>query len=110
MLQKIQDDLLLHSLCDYLYELATTFTEFYDSCYCVEKDRQTGNGPTHLFALRDWDRLLVESEIFVGFNRILVVPGEVVKVNMWRMLLCDATAAIMAQCFHILGLNPVERM
>lgn len=27
-----------------------------------------------------------------------------------RMLLCDATAAIMAQCFHILGLNPVERM
>ncbi|XP_003970893.1 arginine--tRNA ligase, cytoplasmic [Takifugu rubripes] len=77
VLQKIQDDLLLHSLCDYVYELATTFTEFYDSCYCVEKDRQT---------------------------------GEVVKVNMWRMLLCDATAAIMAQCFHILGLNPVERM
>lgn len=29
---------------------------------------------------------------------------------MWRMLLCDATAAIMAQCFHILGLIPVERM
>ncbi|CAF89939.1 unnamed protein product, partial [Tetraodon nigroviridis] len=77
ILVKILDDLLLHSLCDYLYELATTFTEFYDSCYCVEKDRQT---------------------------------GEVVKVNMWRMLLCDATAAIMAQCFHILGLNPVERM
>lgn len=38
------DDLLLHSLCDYVYELATTFTEFYDSCYCVEKDRQTGSG------------------------------------------------------------------
>lgn len=36
------EDLLLHTLCDYLYELATTFTEFYDSCYCVEKDRQTG--------------------------------------------------------------------
>uniref|UniRef100_A0A3Q3WZP7 Arginine--tRNA ligase, cytoplasmic n=1 Tax=Mola mola TaxID=94237 RepID=A0A3Q3WZP7_MOLML len=77
ILQKILDDLLLHTLCDYLYELATTFTEFYDSCYCVEKDRQT---------------------------------GEVVKVNMWRMLLCEATAAIMAQCFHILGINPVERM
>lgn len=45
VLQKILDDLLLHSLCDYLYELATTFTEFYDSCYCVEKDRRTGNGP-----------------------------------------------------------------
>lgn len=44
---------MLHSLCDYLYELATTFTEFYDSCYCVEKDRQTGNGSTDFFALRD---------------------------------------------------------
>ncbi|KAF6739480.1 Arginine--tRNA ligase, cytoplasmic [Oryzias melastigma] len=77
ILQKILDDLLLHTLCDYLYELATTFTEFYDSCYCVEKDRQT---------------------------------GEVVKINMWRMLLCEATAAIMAKCFDILGISPVERM
>ncbi|MEE6478820.1 hypothetical protein FKM82_012021, partial [Ascaphus truei] len=42
ILQKILEDLLLHTLCDYLYELATTFTEFYDNCYCVEKDRQTG--------------------------------------------------------------------
>ncbi|XP_051955371.1 arginine--tRNA ligase, cytoplasmic [Xyrauchen texanus] len=77
ILQKITDDLLLHTLCDYLYELATTFTEFYDSCYCVEKDRQT---------------------------------GEVVKVNMWRMLLCEATAAVMHKGFDILGINPVQRM
>nr|XP_061801768.1 arginine--tRNA ligase, cytoplasmic-like [Nerophis lumbriciformis] len=77
ILQKILDDLLLHTLCDYLYELATTFTEFYDSCYCVEKDRQT---------------------------------GEVVKVNMWRMLLCEATATVMAKGFDILGINPVHRM
>ncbi|XP_017288225.1 arginine--tRNA ligase, cytoplasmic [Kryptolebias marmoratus] len=77
ILQKILDDLLLHTLCDYLYELATTFTEFYDSCYCVEKDRQT---------------------------------GEVIKVNMWRMLLCEATATIMAKGFDILGINPVQRM
>ncbi|XP_013859525.1 arginine--tRNA ligase, cytoplasmic [Austrofundulus limnaeus] len=77
ILQKILDDLLLHTLCDYLYELATTFTEFYDSCYCVEKDRQT---------------------------------GEVIKINMWRMLLCEATATIMAKCFDILGINPVQRM
>ncbi|KAM9788922.1 arginine--tRNA ligase, cytoplasmic [Neosynchiropus ocellatus] len=77
ILQRILDDLLLHSLCDYLYELATTFTEFYDSCYCVEKDRQT---------------------------------GVVVKINMWRMLLCEATASVMAKGFEILGLNPVSRM
>ncbi|KAL4660034.1 arginine-tRNA ligase, cytoplasmic, partial [Arapaima gigas] len=77
ILQKILDDLLLHTLCDYLYELATTFTEFYDSCYCVEKDRQT---------------------------------GKVVKVNMWRLLLCEATAVIMAKGFDILGITPVQRM
>lgn len=29
---------------------------------------------------------------------------------MWRMLLCDATAAIMAKGFDILGINPVQRM
>lgn len=77
ILLKILDDLLLHSLCDYLYELATTFTEFYDSCYCVEKDRET---------------------------------GKVVKVNMQRILLCEATATIMAKGFDILGLTPVQRM
>lgn len=47
ILQKILDDLFLHTLCDYIYELATTFTEFYDSCYCVEKDRQTGKSLVH---------------------------------------------------------------
>uniref|UniRef100_A0A8D2MMX5 Arginine--tRNA ligase, cytoplasmic n=1 Tax=Zonotrichia albicollis TaxID=44394 RepID=A0A8D2MMX5_ZONAL len=77
ILQKILEDLLLHTLCDYLYELATTFTEFYDSCYCVEKDRQT---------------------------------GQIVKVNMWRLLLCEATATIMAKGFDILGIKPVQRM
>lgn len=77
ILQKILDDLFLHTLCDYLYELATTFTEFYDNCYCVEKDRQTGN---------------------------------VVKINMGRMLLSDATAAVMAKGFDILGIKPVQRM
>ncbi|XP_015262793.1 PREDICTED: arginine--tRNA ligase, cytoplasmic [Gekko japonicus] len=77
ILQKILDDLLLHTLCDYLYELATTFTEFYDNCYCVEKDRQT---------------------------------GKIVNVNMWRMLLCEATAAVMAKGFDILGIKPVQKM
>lgn len=38
---KMEKDLCIHSLCEYLYEIASTFTEFYDVCYCVEKD-QTG--------------------------------------------------------------------
>lgn len=38
VLLKITKDLCLHHLCEYVYEIATVFTEFYDSCYCVEKD------------------------------------------------------------------------
>lgn len=42
VITKMMEDLVLHPLCDFLYELATTFTEFYDACYVVEKDRNTG--------------------------------------------------------------------
>lgn len=38
VLAKISKDLYLHHLCEFVYEIATTFTEFYDSCYCIEKD------------------------------------------------------------------------
>jgi len=74
---KIADDLFLHTLAEYMYEVATAFTEFYDVCYCVEKDRQT---------------------------------GEIVKINTGRIILCEVTALILAKCFNILGLEPVERM
>lgn len=77
ILVSITDNLYPHILCDYLYELCTTFTEFYDACYCVEKDRQT---------------------------------GEIVKINMSRLLLCEATAMVLEQGFHIVGLKPVNRM
>lgn len=35
---RISRDLNLHTLCEYLYEISSAFTEFYDSCYCIEKD------------------------------------------------------------------------
>ena len=38
VIQQINQDLFLHHLCEYLYELATSFSEFYDHCYCVEKN------------------------------------------------------------------------
>lgn len=37
---KVYSDLLLHFLCEYCYELCVTFTEFYDSCYCIEKNSE----------------------------------------------------------------------
>eukprot|EP00095_Tigriopus_kingsejongensis_P010442 maker-scaffold294_size218657-snap-gene-1.25 protein:Tk10442 transcript:maker-scaffold294_size218657-snap-gene-1.25-mRNA-1 annotation:"arginyl-trna synthetase" len=69
---KIAEELFLHTLCEFMYDVAGTFTEFYDACYCVEKNK----------------------------------AGEVVKVNMGRIMLCDATAQILAKCFDILGLQP----
>ncbi|XP_071950290.1 arginine--tRNA ligase, cytoplasmic-like [Antedon mediterranea] len=77
VISKILDDLFLHSLCDFLYEIATTFTEFYDNCYCVEKDRQT---------------------------------GKIIKINTSRLLLCEATASVMAKGFDILSIQPVHKM
>lgn len=76
VLVKITQDLLLHHLCEYVYEVAVSFTEFYDSCYCIEKDSS----------------------------------GDIVKVNDSRILLTEVTAMIMAKCFDILGLNPVNKM
>ncbi|KAF7282436.1 hypothetical protein GWI33_002666 [Rhynchophorus ferrugineus] len=38
VLLKITVDLCMHHLCEYVYEIATTFTEFYDSCYCIERN------------------------------------------------------------------------
>merc|ERR1712080_115494 len=70
------DDLFLHTLCEFMYEVATAFSEFYN-CYCVEKDKST---------------------------------GEIVKINMGRIILCEVTAKVLAQCFNILGITPVQKM
>jgi len=76
IITRMTEDLLLHSLCEFMYEVANVFTEFYENCYCVEKNSS----------------------------------GDIVKVNYERLLLCDATANILAACFNILGLKPVQRM
>ncbi len=73
---RVLDELLMHGLCEFMYQLATTFTDFYDRCYCVEKDKITGE----------------------------------VRVNYRRILLCEATANVLKQCFEILGIQSLERM
>ena len=55
VLHRVLEDLFPNAICDYIYQLATLFTEFYDHCYCIEKDRTTGTTTTascvaHLFA------------------------------------------------------------
>lgn len=76
LLEKMLKDLNIHYMCEFLYQIATTFTEFYDVCYCIEKNKQ----------------------------------GEIVKINSSRVLLCEATAAVMKQCFDILGLKTLQKI
>lgn len=76
VLLKVSKELSIHPLCDFCYEIACTFTEFYDKCYCVEKNQ----------------------------------AGEIVKVNMGRILLTEVTAMMLEQCFALLGIKPVEKM
>eukprot|EP00092_Neocalanus_flemingeri_P029483 GFUD01032013.1.p1 GENE.GFUD01032013.1~~GFUD01032013.1.p1 ORF type:complete len:664 (-),score=183.96 GFUD01032013.1:178-2169(-) len=76
VMSRMADDLFLHPLCEFMYEVANTFTEFYENCYCVEKDKS----------------------------------GTIVKINWHRILLCEATASVLATCFNILGLKPVQKM
>uniref|UniRef100_T1H072 arginine--tRNA ligase n=1 Tax=Megaselia scalaris TaxID=36166 RepID=T1H072_MEGSC len=73
---KVSSELFLHFLCEYCYEVCVTFTEFYDNCYCIEKNNE----------------------------------GKIIKVNNGRILLCEATALILEQCFYILGLNPLQKI
>lgn len=40
VLTLVTRDLCLHHLCEYLYDISTAFSEFYDSCYCIEKDAE----------------------------------------------------------------------
>ena len=39
---QIADDLFLHTLCSYLFELSVVFSEFYDQCYCIVKSVENG--------------------------------------------------------------------
>jgi len=39
---RCMEELVVHPLCEYLYELAGTLTEFYDACICIEKNKDGG--------------------------------------------------------------------
>lgn len=60
VLNKITNDLCLHQLCEFCYEVATSFTEFYDSCYCVEK-----NSAGDIVKVNDGRILLAEATAMV---------------------------------------------
>lgn len=76
MMLRCANDLLFHTLCEFAYEICGAFTEFYDKCYCIKKDK----------------------------------AGQIVEVNVSRVLLAESTATVLQNCFHILGLKPLEKI
>ena len=66
----VMNDLYPHVLCEYAYELCTTFSEFYDNCYVVEKDRQTGE-----VVKIDWSRLLLCEATAMVLERVFYILG-----------------------------------
>lgn len=73
---KTANDFLFHALCEFLYDLCGAFTEFYDKCYCIKKDKQ----------------------------------GKIIELNVYRVLLAEATAIVLENCFYILGLKPLQKI
>jgi len=76
VIDKVANELYLHSLCEIMYDIASVFTEFYDSCYCIERDQ----------------------------------AGNVIQINMDRLVLCETTALLLKKGFDILGIQPVSKM
>ncbi|XP_054162372.1 arginine--tRNA ligase, cytoplasmic-like [Oppia nitens] len=75
---QISDDLYLHTLCNYLFELSVVFSEFYDQCYCIEKTVEDG--------------------------------VEKTRVNINRIILCEATARVIETGLSLLGIKSVDKM
>lgn len=105
-LEKIMRDLCLHHLCEYLYDVSTAFSEFYDNCYCVEKNPKG----LYYFSLFIILILQVQYIIFCLYCYVFFPTGEIISVNIGRLLLCEVTASVMEKCFNILGIRTVSKM
>ena len=77
ILDQIANELYPHVLCSYLFKLCTAVNEFYNSCYCIESDKET---------------------------------GQIISINMGRIVLCEAARRVLLQAFYILGIEPLEKM
>lgn len=40
VINEVCRDLFLHRLCEFVYEISTSFSEFYDNCYCIERNKE----------------------------------------------------------------------
>lgn len=65
----ISEDMYLHPLCEFCYEIACAFTEFYDKCYCIEKNQAGEIIKVHL------ERLLLTEATAIVLEKCLALLG-----------------------------------
>ncbi|KAF7635672.1 hypothetical protein Mgra_00004914 [Meloidogyne graminicola] len=89
----------ISKVCDYIYELATLFHDFYKECYVISKT--TG--------AKEVSKMQVISKVF-GLKMKKINETEQVNINFNRLVLCEVVADVMQQCFSILGIRPIDRI
>jgi arginyl-tRNA synthetase len=85
------EDLMPNRLTDYLYNLSDIYNGFYTDCQVVSKLE---------YLQKDGQQL--DSSKYV-------IKGEK-AISVSRLLLCEATAVIMRQCFSLLGITPLYKI
>ncbi|XP_029673443.1 arginine--tRNA ligase, cytoplasmic [Formica exsecta] len=65
----ISEHMYLHPLCEFCYEISCAFTEFYDKCYCVEKNQAGEIVKVHI------GRLLLTEATAIVLEKCFVLLG-----------------------------------
>lgn len=93
IIEKIEVDFYLHTLCDYLYNLSDAFSKFHTNCRVL----------SYLSKSK-------EETINKTVEKTDNVEKDPIHVNKNRLLLCLYTKKVMEACLKILGLRLLEKM
>lgn len=105
VIRRCSVDFALHGICEYIYELACSFTNFYDQLYCLEAAGTTAESGEN-------NDEITQDSISQSDNGCTMKSqmNEQVNVVKHRVALCQLTAAVLRVCFDIIGLEPVSKM
>ncbi len=92
VLKSVAMELMPNRLCDYLKEVAVKGTDFVTKCHVLNAQEECGVTTTALE--------VVTSSPAPEANRLVKS----------RLLLCEATRAVMAKCFDLLGIDTLDRI
>ena len=92
----VLDDLTPHTLCDYAYDLCTTtFTEFYNNCYCINK------WPGKRFTVNMSQILLYEATAAVlTSSPWYLIPHTVIPHFIQYHILCTCNSCVCTHLWH----------